>query len=169
MDVSALEAIVSAETEALISMETLPDVSVSMAYTPVEPAAAGLMILPMVQVSAAADSADPPLLVSVTTCPDTAVAMEPPIVEQAPPEAPETSKPAGNVTLIFPLLGIGFTVVKEAVAIPEALALNVAGSTLVEVRVPAVMVSAETDVLLSIEAFDDDIVSMLYVPVDPET
>ena len=83
--------------------------------------------------------------------------------------ATETSKPVGNVTIILPFMGIGLAVVKVAVTAPDAPATKLAGETPALEIEPGVIDTALTFVSLSISTFALVVVTIVKVPVLPET
>ena len=108
---------------------------------------------------------------TVSTCPETLAVNVPVILaaleaELAP--TPVRTNPDGKVTWISPLTGIAFVFVKPIVTLPVTLTEELAGVTLGLVKLPAVIVTAATDVFSSIFVLLVSVVLIWKVPDKPE-
>ena len=144
------------ETAAAVSssMGVLALSCVWIVRVPVDPVTVGFLMPESTMLPVAPPARVVPLVrVNVTTCPDTPIVPTP---SRVPPTltkaAAETSKFAGKVIAISPLLATGLAVVKVAVTLPVAPATSDAGTTLVADSAPTVIVSAATAVSISIWA-----------------
>ena len=113
---------------------------------PVVPVTDGLVIALKVKLLAPTEALVPPERVTVTLDPETlGVSVPSKLLGLLTATAPNTN-PAGNVTTIFPVLGMVLEVVKDTTALPVTPAVKEAGITDAGASAPEVMVTPATDV-----------------------